>query len=97
MNKILKPRFLLLTSLSVLVYFVVMSYLTIVHEPEHICIGIIRELTIIPLMLLLLLLMMASLYAMWVHRRTFDLRLMGSVLLQAATVFVMQNAESIFG
>ncbi|MFM2189685.1 MAG: hypothetical protein ACU4F9_06880 [Arcticibacter sp.] len=97
MNKILQPRFLLLTSLSVLLYFVVMSYLTIVHEPEHVWIGTIRELTIIPLMLFLLLLMMVSLYAMWVHRRTFDLRLMGSVLLQAVTVFVMQNAESIFG
>jgi hypothetical protein len=74
-----------------------MSYLTIVHEPEHPWIGTIREISIIPLMLLLLLLMMTSLYAMWVHRRTFDLRLMASVLLQAATVFVMQNAESIFG
>lgn len=97
MNKITQPRFLLTASVFVLVYFVAMSYLTIVHEPQHIWIGTVREITILPMMLVLLLLMMVSLYAMWVHRRSFDLKLMGSVLLQAATVFMMQNAERIFG
>ncbi len=97
MNKITQPRFLLMASISVLAYFVVMSYLTVVHEPQHAWIGAIREITILPMMLFLLLLMMVSLYAMWVHRRSFDLKLMGSILLQAATVFMMQNAERIFG
>ncbi|MFM7903180.1 MAG: hypothetical protein ACKPAD_14505 [Bacteroidota bacterium] len=49
------------------------------------------------MLLFLLVLMVSTLYAMWVHRRSFDLKLMGSVLLQAATVFMMQNAEKIFG
>jgi hypothetical protein len=97
MKNITQPRFLLMASLSVLVYFVAMSYLSIVHEPVHSWIGTIRELTIIPMLLLLLVVMVTTLYAMWVHRRAFDLRLMLSVLIQAATVFMMQNAERFFG
>lgn len=88
---------MLMASISVMVYFLAMSYLTIVHERQHTWIGVIREISILPMMLFLLLLMMATLYSMWINRRTFDLRLMGSVLLQAISVFVMQNAVLIFG
>ncbi|MFM7177664.1 MAG: hypothetical protein ACKO0X_09610 [Bacteroidota bacterium] len=97
MKTITQPRFLLMASASVLAYFVIMSYLSLYHERNHVWIGAIREITIIPMLLFLLVLMVSTLYAMWVHRRSFDLKLMGSVLLQAATVFMMQNADKIFG
>lgn len=97
MKNITQPRFLWLASLTVLIYFVLMSYLAVVHEPDQAWIGALRELTVLPMMLLLLVLMVSTLYSMWINRRTFDLRLMGSVLVQAISVFVMQNASVIFG